>query len=88
MNIIPNEKKLTSSIIFINLASLFTEYCRENCDDNVLYYKRDNDVITISKDAEAIMNIIVTDDDVRINQLVMHDDLFQSSRKFIQTLVN
>ncbi|CAM3944442.1 hypothetical protein SAMN06265348_10458 [Pedobacter westerhofensis] len=88
MNIIPNEKKLTSSIIFINLASLFTDYCKENCDQNVLYYKRENDVITISMDAEAIMDIVVTDSDVRINQLAAHEDLYQSSRKFIHNLVN
>jgi hypothetical protein len=88
MNIIPNDRKLTASIIFINLASLFTDYCKENCEENVLYYKRTNDVITISVDAEDIMDIVVSDDNVRINQLAAHDDLFQSSKKFIQTLVN
>jgi len=88
MNIIPNDRKLTASIIFINLASLFTDYCRENCEENVLYYKRNNDVITISMNTEDIMDIVVTDENVRIDQLASHDDLFQSSRKFIQTLVN
>jgi hypothetical protein len=88
MSIIPNDRKLTSSIIFINLASLFTDYCRESCDQSVLYYKRNQDVITISMDTEDVMDIVVTDEDVRINQLAARDDIFQSSKKFIQTLLN
>lgn len=88
MNILPNDRKLTASIIFVNLSTLFTDYCKDNCENNVLYYKRNNDVITISMDKEDIMDIVVSDENVRIDRLAQREDLYLSSRKFIQTLLN
>lgn len=87
MTIIPNEKKLTASLVFINLTALFTNYCNEEATPYVLHYRRDDDVITISLNSDDMMQIAVNDQDIQINELKNHSHLLKSSKDFLHSLV-
>lgn len=84
---IPNEKKIPASIVFVNLATLFTNYCKEETNPYILHYKRHEDTITITLDTEDIMNITVTENDIQIKRLTEHAHLSQASETFIYSLV-
>jgi hypothetical protein len=84
---IPNDKKIPASIVFVNLATLFTSYCTAETNPYILHYKRHEDTITITLDSEDIMDIIVSDHTVQIKKLIEHGHLTKASETFIYSLV-
>ena len=88
MTVIPNSQQIPSSIIFLNLSSLFTNYCKTETDKvYLLHYTNNNNVISILDKDEKIIDIQVTAANISINQVTAHDQLFNASKRFINSLV-
>lgn len=87
MTTIPNSRKIPSSIIFLNLDSLFSNYCKTETAVHLLHYINNSNTISIIDHQERIIDIEVTDVDVRIIPLKGHDDLFKASKEFIHALI-
>jgi len=85
---IPNERKLPQSIIFLNLSSLFTNYCLSNTEvAYALHYTNKNEGISIIHEDDKVLDIKVTDADIRITPLALSDHLYEISGKFIKSLI-
>jgi hypothetical protein len=86
---IPNERKLPQSIIFLNLSSLFTNYCLSNTEvAYALRYTNKNNVISIINRDNKVLDIQVTEDNIQITPLALSDHLYEISGKFIKSLLN
>jgi len=85
---IPNNRKLPSSIVFLNLSSLFTNYCLNNTEvAYALHYININNVISIIHKEDKILDIEVTDANIKIIPLSLSDHLYTYSEKFIHSLI-
>lgn len=87
MTTIPNSRKIPTSIIFLNLDSLFSNYCKTETAIHLLHFTNNSNIISIIDNQERIIDIEVTDTDVHIIPLNGHDHLFDASKKFIHSLI-
>lgn len=84
---IPNNRKLPSSIVFLNLSSLFTTYCSTNTEiDYPLHYLNQDDVISILHKNDKVLDIQVTDTNIKITPVTRTAHLYEASEKFIHAL--
>jgi len=85
---IPNNRKLPSSIVFLNMSSLFTNYCLSNTEvAYALHYINNNDVISVIHKDDKVLDIEVTDATIRITPLTLSKHLYEVSEKFIYSLI-
>jgi len=85
---IPNHRKLPSSIVFLNMSSLFTNYCLSNTEvAYALHYVNKNDVISVIHKEDKVIDIEVTDAAIKITPLTLSKHLYEVSEKFIHSLV-
>jgi len=85
---IPNNRKLPSSIVFLNLSSLFTNYCLNNTEvAYALHYTNVDNVISIIHKEDKILDIEVTDANIKIIPLALSEHLYTYSEKFIYSLI-
>lgn len=85
---IPNNRKLPTSIVFLNMSSLFTNYCLSNTEvAYALHYTTDNDVISVIHKDDRVLNIEVTDAAIKITPLTLSNHLYEVSEKFIYSLI-
>ena len=85
---IPNNRKLPSAIVFLNMSSLFTNYCLSNTEvAYALHYINQNDVISVIHKEDKVLDIEVTEAAIKITPLTLSKHLSEISEKFIHSLI-